>query len=179
MHGLESLCSQVSHQSRDVSDPSHKGRCICRTPKQINMHWTATARAVLPVLKGTPRPVQELRQLLSKSLLNGAHPSLFIEDFPNNDASGKTCSVPFALHNQPSTVSDEQQGTSVADVAPRAARAIGASQKGKKKQKVLETSENGSGVSLQEEWPKTYRADILKHAEQLYDALRTLSQPGS
>lgn len=139
----------------------------CRTPKQINMHWTATARAVLPVLKGTPRPVQELRQLLSRSRLNGAHASVCREEDIDQEASDLSQAAPLLLHNFSAAASGGQVACEAAEEgAPaRVTRGGGACRKNKKKDKVVVVPP--ATVVVQEEWPQAYKEDMLQHSAQL------------
>jgi hypothetical protein len=146
------------------------------------MHWTATAKAALPVLKGTPRPMQELRQLLSKSRLNGAHPALLLEEFPQDDMPGTALRESLSPHSQPAGVSDEQQvgaatfaaSEPIVPIPSTDPGEIRGKNRGKKKQKQHFTqgaTEHGSGAILHEEWPAAYRADVLKHIQRIWRTL--------
>ena len=148
-------------------------RRMCRTPRQIYLQWTATTKAVLPVLKGTPRPVQELRQLLSWSRLNGANPSLCREEDGDGAAYGLSRTMP--LHSLVACGSQLDSAAAGDDVHIQVNRDAGARKNGHKHRKLRqEASENVATRVVQEEWLRPYRADMMRHAAQLYAAMGAL-----
>lgn len=150
----------------------------CRTPKLLNVQWLATTTAPLPVLKGIPRPVQELRQLLSPSRLNGAHPSLYVDE---DLAPGSSCNMATVQYNQINAADPEPTAAAAqADASEQDCRGGSGRKKGGRKRTAAgQAAKAPIRVSAIEEWPTAYKADVLKHAQQLCEAFVSWGGPES
>lgn len=72
-------------------------RAQCRRPVTLSRQWTAATRLGgdgVPVATGRPRPVAELRAILDKHLLSGAHPAVCgADDADGGDSQGAGVAV--------------------------------------------------------------------------------------